>query len=62
MMRKRDVERVRRPPARCDRPCDLCGVPMIGIMIFSGKQTPRKVCHSCGGKPTDADDRLKDAH
>jgi hypothetical protein len=41
-----------------DRPCDKCGVPMIGIMRVSGKQTPRKVCHSCGGNPTTVEERL----
>lgn len=43
-----------------DRPCDVCGVPMIGIMKVSGLQTPRKVCHSCGGKPVSVFDRLFD--
>lgn len=34
----------------CDRPCDVCGRPMIGIMRVSGENTPRKVCEPCGGK------------
>lgn len=58
-MKKSDVEKVRRPANYHDRLCDKCGFPMIGIMKISGRGTPRRVCHSCGGKPTEPEERLK---
>lgn len=37
----------------CDRPCDKCHKPMIGIMRISYGKT-RRVCYECGGKALNA--------
>ena len=34
----------------CDRLCDVCKIPMIGIMKASGEKTPRKICIKCERK------------
>ena len=34
----------------CDRLCNDCGNPMIGIMKVSDPKPPRKICSDCGGK------------
>lgn len=31
-----------------DRPCDVCGIPMIGVMVMSWPPV-RKICLDCGG-------------
>ena len=38
-----------RDPNECDRLCDECQLPMVGIMKDSGNKSPRKVCAKCGG-------------
>lgn len=43
-------ETPQRKPKPCDRLCDLCNQPMIGIMRVSCEHTPRKVCDPCGGR------------
>lgn len=43
----------KREPMSCDRPCDSCGQPMIGIMKDSDKngyKSPRKICVHCEAK------------
>jgi hypothetical protein len=41
---------LKRNPNSCDRPCDKCGKPMIGVMYFLYNKAPRKICEPCGGK------------
>ena len=50
-MIERETAKMRREPSADDRPCDYCGVPMLGIMKVSdvGGCTKRKVCASCCG-------------
>lgn len=41
---------MKRKPKSCDRLCDICKFPMIGIMKQSGRKAPRQVCVECERK------------